>query len=169
MGDALIEAAQALVDAGKKTALSVGFAESCTAGLCASSVGSIPGASSVLAGGVVSYMLSVKERVLGVDAGILYDEKLGPVSAECAEAMARGARGLLGCDVCVSVTGLAGPDGAEPGKPIGTVWFGFCSAHESFSELCRFSGSRDEIRISAAKHALGLAREGLVKEDILRH
>lgn len=167
MQEELIEAARALVEAGKAAGFSVGFAESCTAGLCAAAAGSIPGASSVLAGGVVSYMLSVKERVLGVDPGILYDEKLGPVSAECAQGMAAGARGLLGCDVCVSVTGLAGPDGAEPGKPIGTVWFGFSSAHDTFTELCRFSGSRDEIRVAAAVHAMSLAREGIVKESNL--
>ena len=163
MQEELLRAAQHLVDEAKDRALTFGFAESCTAGLCSACVGSIPGASSAFAGGIVSYMLSVKERVLGVPGTILYDEKLGPVSSECAQGMALGAREALGCDVCVSVTGLAGPDGAEEGKPIGTVWFGYASKDKIFTKLVTFVGTRDEIRAQAACLALDLMREGIME------
>lgn len=165
MQNLLLCAAQALVGEALERGASFGFAESCTAGLCSAAAGSIPGASGALAGSVVSYAIPVKERVLGVSAQVLEDPALGPVSAECAEQMAFGARELLGCDVCVSVTGLAGPGGAEPGKPIGTVWFALCTEDKTCSQLMHFTGNRDEIRMQAACFALDYAREGIVKAN----
>ena len=164
MQDALVHDAQSLFDAAIGAKRTVGFAESCTAGLCSASVASIPGSSEILAGGIVSYMCSVKERVLGVDAAILGDPSLGPVSRECAEQMAVGARRLLGCDCAVSVTGLAGPGGAEPGKPVGTVWFACATDGQTMSKVEHLSGTRDEIRAQAACIALRLAREGLMEK-----
>ena len=168
MQEELNATAQLLVDAAKAHGISFGFAESCTAGLCAACVGSVPGASYVFAGGVVSYMLSVKEHLLGVSPDILYDAKLGSVCSECAEQMSLGLRAVLGCDVGVSVTGLAGPDGAEEGKPIGTVWFGYSSEDKTFTVLRHFNGSRDEIRAQAAMFAMILLREGIMEAPILK-
>lgn len=160
--DRLVEEAHNLVDECMDHGLTFGFAESCTAGLVSETVGSVPGASKVFTGAIVSYMLSVKENVLGVDPKILDDTSLGAVSAECADGMARGARKVLGCDIAVSITGIAGPTGAEPGKPVGTVWFGLSAPNAQATRLCHFEGARDEIRTQAALYALCLAREGLV-------
>lgn len=167
MQELLDSAALELFETAKLKGLSVGFAESCTAGLCSAALASIPGSSEILAGSIVSYMLSVKEHVLGVDPGILYDVKLGPVSRECAEQMALGAHDALGCDIAVSVTGIAGPGGAEDGKPVGTVWFACIYQNKIITKLEHFNGSRNEIRVKAACTALKLAREAIVETDFL--
>ena len=108
--------AQELVDIARIEGLTIGFAESLTGGLISASVVNIPGASAVFKGSVVSYTNEVKENVLGVPADIIstYTE----VSDECAKAMAEGAMSVLGVDIAVSVTGIAGPTGALPGKPV---------------------------------------------------
>ena len=101
------------------TALRMTFAtaESCTGGGVGCAVTSVPGSSAVFAGGVISYSKSVKSRVLRVPDGIL--ETKGAVSEECASAMAAGVRELLGTDIAVSTTGIAGPGGGSAGKPVG--------------------------------------------------
>ena len=99
-----------------------GTAESCTGGLIGATATDVPGISEVFAGGIVSYSNEVKERCLGVPHETL--EAHGAVSAETAVAMADGACRALGCRAAVSVTGIAGPGGAVPGKPVGTVYIG---------------------------------------------
>ena len=96
-------------------------AESCTGGLVAAGLTAIPGSSDVVVGGIVSYANEVKIGELGVPAELI--EEHGAVSAEVAEAMARGARERLGVDVAVSVTGVAGPGGGTEEKPVGLVYF----------------------------------------------
>ncbi|EHF01850.1 MULTISPECIES: CinA family protein [Olsenella] len=155
--------AAAVVAAAVGAGLSVGTAESCTGGLVSAALTSVAGSSAVVRGAVVSYAIEVKRRVLGVSPEVLDEPSLGAVSSECARMMAEGARRVLGADVCVSVTGIAGPGGAEPGKPVGTVWFGVSSAHgASASRLCRFEGGREEVRAKAVHVALSLLREALV-------
>lgn len=135
--------------------LRVGVAESCTGGLVAAALSSRPGASAWLRGGVVSYATDVKRGLLGVDAGLLADK--GPVSAEVAAAMARGARLALGADLAVSVTGLAGPDGdPERDIPVGTVFLGWSGPNGSGAEKRFFSGNRGEVRAAARDAALEL-------------
>ena len=99
--------------------LTFGFAESLTGGLISSSVVSVPGASRAFKGSVVSYTNEIKENVLGVPADII--ETYNEVSDECARAMAEGAFSVLGTNLAISVTGIAGPTGELPGKPVGTV------------------------------------------------
>ena len=113
---------------------------------------SVPGASDIYAGGVVSYTNPVKEKLLGVPKAVL--ESDGAVSESCAKAMAQGARDALGCDIAVSVTGIAGPGGAEPGKPVGTVWIGIADADGPSAHLHNFEGSRGAIRVQTAIAAL---------------
>lgn len=135
--------------------LRVGVAESCTAGLVAAALASVPGASAWFRGGVVSYATDVKRALLGVDPELLAGP--GPVSAEVAERMARGARAALGADLAVSVTGLAGPDGdPERDIPVGTVFLGWSDARGSGAERRRFPGGRDEVRAAARDAALEL-------------
>lgn len=131
-------------------------AESCTGGLVAAALTEIPGSSDVFAGGVVSYMLDVKESILGVSGDILYTDGIGAVSHECAEAMAEGVSKALRADVTVSTTGIAGPGGEEPGKPVGTVWFGCASPEGVASEMALFPGSRSDVREQAVEHALDM-------------
>ena len=132
--------------------LRVGVTESCTGGLVAAALTEAPGASAWFAGGVVSYADAVKTAVLGVPAETL--ARHGAVSAETAQAMAANARRLLGVDVAVSVTGLAGPDG-DGVHPVGTVFVGVARATGAESAEHRFRGSRAEVRAQACHVALG--------------
>ncbi len=130
----------------------MGTAESCTGGLIAALLTSVPGSSNWFKGSVVAYSNEVKEKVLGADPAIL--EKHGAVSEETAIAMAGGARRLLNVDYALAVTGIAGPGGGSPGKEVGTVCFAWDLEGKLDSETKKFKGSRDQVREEAARHAL---------------
>jgi PncC family amidohydrolase len=134
-------------------------AESCTGGMIGAALTAVPGASRVYKGGVVSYWSEVKEKLLGVSGEDL--ENLGPVSMQVAGSMAQGARKLLKTDVAVSVTGLAGPDGDEFGRPVGTVFVGFDNGAKTVVRQYRFDGDRDSVRRQAAEAALKLILENV--------
>ena len=136
--------------------ITLGTAESCTGGLVAARLTSVPGSSDVFVGGVVAYSNEVKQRELDVPAETL--ERHGAVSAETVAAMAEGARMRLGADVAVAVTGVAGPGGGTDEKPVGLVFFHV--AGPDGSEALRFElpGSRDWIRSRSAVAALHLVR-----------
>ena len=141
--------------------LTVATAESCTGGLVAARLTSIPGSSDVVLGGLVAYANEVKERELGIPAALLVEH--GAVSAQVAEAMARGARDRLRADVAVSVTGVAGPGGGTDEKPVGLV---YCHASGPDGELGRefnFPGDRAAIRARSVVIALHLVRTLLTK------
>ncbi len=140
-------------------------AESCTGGLIAALCTELPGSSAWYLGGVTAYADAVKEVVLGVPSGVLREH--GAVSGPVARQMARGVLAALGASVAISVSGVAGPDGGTPEKPVGTVWIGaalrpvrtgevICTAREY-----HFSGNREEVRLAAAAAALGAALECL--------
>ena len=130
-----------------------GTAESCTGGGVGSAITSVSGSSAVFWGGIISYDNSVKHGVLGVSREIL--DGVGPVSSECAEQMATGARKVLGVDYAVSVTGLAGP-GGDGIRPAGYVWFGLAAPDGVTTENVVFPGDRNEVRAAAVEHALGM-------------
>ena len=155
--------ARQIVEEGSKYGITCSCAESCTGGLVSGAITAVPGSSEVLRGGVVSYAVEVKHDVLGVDQDILDDPTLGPVSSECALMMCEHVASLLKSDVAVSVTGIAGPGGEEPGKPVGTVWFGIWAAGRARSECHLFTGNRDEVRLQAVENALKLVREAIVE------
>ena len=159
----LYDACAELLELARGRGLTLGTAESCTGGLVCGCLTAVPGSSDVVRGGVTSYAIDVKRAVLGVADEVFDDPALGAVSAECAEQMARGARLVLGCDVAVSVTGIAGPGGEEPGKPVGTVWFGLSSAAGTRSVLRTFAGDRADVRLQAVAQAVELLREGSVE------
>ena len=119
-------------------------AESLTGGLVASHIVDIPGSSAILAGGIVAYQNEIKESLLGVPHQVLETE--GAVSAETVKAMAEGARKKFGCEWAIATSGIAGPTGAEPGKPVGTVWMCVANSlqNEAFCEI--FAGNRGQIR-----------------------
>ena len=131
-------------------------AESCTGGLVAARLTSVPGSSDAFVGGVVAYGNEVKARELGVPEALL--ERHGAVSAEAAEAMAAGARERLGAHVAVSVTGVAGPGGGTPEKPVGLVFLHAQGPDGSLARRLDFPGDRDAIRGRATVAALHLVR-----------
>ena len=155
--DAVRLAAETL-EAARSRGQSVGTAESCTGGLVEGALTAVPGSSDVVKGAIGSYACSVKHAVLGVDQDVI--DGVGPVSPECAAQMATGARKALGCDLAVSVTGIAGPGGAEPGKPVGFVWFGLAGPEGVRTECVTFPGDRSEVRLRAVVHALGMLKAG---------
>ena len=127
-------------------------AESCTGGMIGAALTAVPGASKVYKGGIISYWSDVKQELLGVDPEDL--KNLGPVSAQVAGSMADGARKALHTDYGISVTGLAGPDGDEFGKPVGTVFVGLSTRSKTVARQFRFYGDREDIRNQAALAAL---------------
>lgn len=130
------------------------LAESCTAGLAGKRVTEAPGSSDYFVGAAVTYSNELKERLLGVPAKVLAER--GAVSAETAEAMAAGVRRLTGADIGVAITGIAGPGGGTPEKPVGTVWFGLGTPDGAAAFHRRFPGDRDSIRARSAQEALVL-------------
>jgi PncC family amidohydrolase len=142
---------------------SVAVAESCTGGLIMKRLTDAPGSSRYLTGGVVAYADRIKISLLGVDPALLRDH--GAVSREVARAMALGAAEKLGVDVGLSITGIAGPGGAVPGKPVGTVWIGCAIQGRTVEERVQFSGSREEIRDAAASYALDLLARAVAETN----
>jgi nicotinamide-nucleotide amidase len=143
--------------------LTLGTAESCTGGLVSARVTGVPGSSDVFLGGVVAYANEVKQRELGVPAELL--EEHGAVSAEVAEAMARGARERLGVDVAVSVTGIAGPDGGSEEKPVGLVYLHAEGPDGGVGREFSFPGDRPSIRARSVVGALHLVRRLLTQSS----
>jgi PncC family amidohydrolase len=125
----------------------------------------VPGSSDAFAGGWITYTNELKSSALGVDRGLI--ERHGAVSAEVALAMAEGACRASGASLSVAITGIAGPGGAVPGKPVGTVWIAVHDAVRGSGRARRFEfpGARDIVRDRAAKTALQLARWQLAGED----
>jgi nicotinamide-nucleotide amidase len=141
--------------------LTVATAESCTGGLVAGRLTSVPGSSDVVLGGIVAYANEVKERELGVPPEVLAAH--GAVSAEVAEAMARGARERLGADVAVAVTGVAGPGGGTPEKPVGLVYVHAEGPDGGAGRELSFPGDRASIRARSVVVALHLVRTLLAR------
>ncbi|SHE10933.1 CinA-like protein [Chlamydia abortus] len=141
----------------KERGMTLSAAESCTGGLISDLITSVPDSSSVFSGSIVSYTNAVKETILQVPAGLLEGpEAPGAVSKETAEAMAGKVRELLGTDYALSVTGIAGPGSAE-GKPVGLVYIGLAERGKPTTVVeGRYSGTRELIKLRAAKAALYL-------------
>jgi len=150
----------ALLKAQRET---VTFAESCTGGLLAARLVSVPGASDVLGEAHVTYSNAAKRRVLGVKADTL--ERYTAVSAECAREMADGARRISGADWAASTTGYAGPDGGDDGTPVGTVFIAVAGPDGVVAEECHFSGDREKVREQAVAHALAALRRRIEQND----
>jgi nicotinamide-nucleotide amidase len=132
------------------------LAESCTGGLVGHRLTEVPGSSAYVDRGFVVYSNAAKQAMLGVSETIL--ARHGAVSAACAEAMARGARERAGTDLGLSVTGIAGPDGGTPTKPVGTVFIGLADARGAVVEPHRFTRDRAGNKALSATHALDLVR-----------
>jgi nicotinamide-nucleotide amidase len=141
--------------------LVVGAAESCTGGLLGKLITDVAGSSAYFAGAVVSYDNSVKRSLLGLDAGLL--EEKGAVSEEVARAMAEGVRRVLDVDVALAITGVAGPGGGTPEKPVGLVHIAVADEAGTSHHKLGFPGTRVQIRMLSAYAALALVRRVLLK------
>ena len=160
MSALLIEKAERLIALAKDKKLTLGTAESCTGGLIGAMLTSVSGASAVFFGGIISYDNSVKEAVLGVKKETLLT--VGAVSHDTAVQMAEGARRVLDTDLAVSVTGIAGPTGGTPTKPVGTVFIAV--ARRDGKTLCtenHFLGDRDAVRTQTVEKAITLLTEAV--------
>jgi len=132
--------------------LTLATAESCTGGLISHRITEVPGSSEYFLGGITAYAYEAKEQLLGVNHRTLIDH--GAVSSETVLEMACGARTALSADIALSVSGIAGPGGGLPNKPVGTVWIGVCTPSGSWSKVYYFSGSRSEVKQASATAAL---------------
>jgi PncC family amidohydrolase len=130
------------------------LAESCTGGLTSSMLTSLPGVSDVYVGGVVAYANSVKENLLDVPKRFL--QSVGAVSLPVAKSMASGVRKKLGSTWGVSITGIAGPGGGSPLKPVGTVCFGVSGPGVERTVQMQFTGNRQVIQKASAEYAIRL-------------
>jgi nicotinamide-nucleotide amidase len=137
-------------------------AESCTGGWIAKLCTDIPGSSDWFDCGFVCYSNPAKTRDLGVPERLLNDPNIGAVSDEVVRAMAEGAIERTGANVAIAVSGIAGPGGARPGKPVGTVWFALAHQIEGRLEcqghLIQFEGDREAVRRQAVQYALNLLK-----------
>lgn len=140
--------------------LTLAVAESCTGGLVASRLTDVAGASAYFERGVVAYSNRAKQDLLGVAEEILRAH--GAVSAQCAKAMAEGVRTQAGSDCGLAVTGIVGPDGGSPAKPVGTIFIGVSLGGAVEAQSCRFLGDRRAVKGQAAVTALDLLRRRLL-------
>ncbi|MBU3706051.1 MAG: competence/damage-inducible protein A [Mycobacterium sp.] len=139
----------------------IATAESCTAGLLAARLTDRPGSSAYVAGGVVAYANEIKSGLLGVEPALI--DEHGAVSAQVAEAMACGAIARFGADTAVAITGVAGPGGGTPDKPVGTVWFAVALRDGQVMTRCvRIPGERPDVRDRSTTVAMHLLRRALI-------
>lgn len=136
--------------------LTLATAESCTGGLLGERITSVPGVSAFYNGGVVTYSNEAKSRLLGVPRELI--QRVGAVSEEVVLAMADGVRQLLHADIGVAISGIAGPRGGTPEKPVGTVWIAIVAPGIEHAEKQYFQGERDRVRRAAAFRAIDMIR-----------
>jgi nicotinamide-nucleotide amidase len=148
--------AEAILAVCRARGWTVATAESCTGGLVGARLTDVPGSSDVFLGAIVAYSDGVKRSRLGVTADELREH--GAVSAEVAAAMAAGARDALGADVAVAVTGVAGPGGGTPAKPVGTVFISVAMPGGGSTDRFLLPGDREAIRARSTALALHMLR-----------
>ena len=157
-GEGGSDLAAVVLDMCRAEGIKLAVAESCTGGLLGARITSIPGSSSVFLGGVLAYDNSAKVELLGVDAETI--ETHGAVSEPVVTAMASGVRSRLGADLGIAITGIAGPSGGTPEKPVGTVWIAL-DGRVTTARCLRLIGDRTEVRQRAVQSALDLVRRAL--------
>ena len=145
----------------KKSGLTLALAESCTGGMIAAGITALAGSSAYFLEGNVTYSNRAKTRMLQVPSKLI--EARGAVSAEVASAMALGARSAAGSDLSLSVTGIAGPDGGTPEKPVGTVFIALADAAGCRVQGYNFQGDRERVRSLTCFTALDWLRRRLLE------
>lgn len=153
-----------VVQACSRAELRISTAESCTGGGLAAMIAAVPGASRCLLGGVIAYDNRVKVGALEVPAAVLDNQ--GAVSEPVARAMATGGRRVLGSDLCVAITGIAGPTGGSAEKPVGTVHIAVCDGTETSHKQLKLRGDRGTVQRAAAQWGLKLLWDRLVARGV---
>jgi len=144
----------------RQKGLSLGVVESATGGLISHRITNIPGSSDYYKGSITSYSDEAKINIVGVKEDTLSQH--GAVSPQVAEEMAQGGRKALNADICIADTGIAGPTGATPEKPVGLFYIGLSHQDGTFSRKHNFQGNREQNKHSAAEAALGWLKEYLL-------
>jgi len=157
--DGPTDLAEVVVDGCRSAGRHVAVAESCTGGMLGARLTSVSGSSDVFMGGVIAYDNAVKVNQLGVDPSQL--ERVGAVSEAVVRAMASGVRTLLEADIGIGITGIAGPHGGTPDKPVGLVWIAVDFGDHTVVHEGRYAGDRAEIRFRATQSSLDLIRRGI--------
>lgn len=142
-----------------KHRLTIGVAESATGGLLSHLITNVPGSSDYFLGSVVAYANEAKISILGVKEDTI--KQHGPVSRQTAEEMATGVRGLMNVDIALATTGIAGPSGAMPGKPVGLVYIALASKKGTKAQEFIFQGNRWQNKMAFSEAALGMLKEEL--------
>ena len=140
--------------------LTLGIVESATGGLISHLITNMPGSSDYYKGSVTAYSNGVKIKVIGVKEDTI--TKYGAVSSQVAEEMAQGGRKILAADICLTDTGIAGPSGATPGKPLGLFYIGLSHQTGTYSQKHDFHGNREQNKRRAAEAALNWLKEYLI-------
>ena len=144
----------------RQKGLTLGVVESATGGLVSHLITNIPGSSDYYKGSVTAYSNETKIKVVGVKASTI--NKYGAVSPQVAEEMAQGGRKALSADICLADTGIAGPSGATPGKPVGLFYISLSHQTETYSQKHLFQGNRAQNKQDAAEAALTWLKEYLI-------
>ncbi len=144
----------------RQKGLTLGAVESATGGLISHLITNIPGSSDYYQGSITAYSNEVKIKVVGVKEESV--KKYGAVSSQVAEEMAQGGRKILAVDICLADTGIAGPGGATPGKPVGLFYIGLSHQAGTYSQKHNFKGDREQNKRRAAEVALGWLKEYLL-------
>lgn len=160
-GDRTLE--ETVADLLRRQGMTLALAESCTGGMISQSLTSIPGSSLFFREGAVTYSNEAKVRQLGIPADLIAAK--GAVSSEVATAMARGIRAAADSDLGLAVTGIAGPDGGTPEKPVGTVFIAMAAADGRWTKRFQFGGNRGEIRTMSTWMALDWLRRYLLMKE----
>ena len=150
----------------REQGLTLSCAESCTGGLAAKRMTDLAGASQVFSGGVVCYTNQVKERLLGVSSRTL--DTYGAVSKETARELALGCARLMGTDLAISITGVAGPDPDDRGNPVGLVYIGLAHGDQVWVRRCQLGSARDRVRNSAVLTAFDMVRRRLTGLNVIK-
>ena len=144
----------------RQKGLTLGVVESATGGLISHLITNAPGSSDYYKGSVIAYSNEVKIKVVGVKEDTI--NKYGAVSYQVAEEMAQGGRRILAADICLADTGIAGPSGATPGKPLGLFYIGLSHQAGTYSQKHNFKRNREQNKLDAAEAALGWLKEYLI-------
>jgi len=144
----------------RRKGLTLGVVESASGGLISHLITNVPGSSDYYKGSVTAYSNEVKIKVVGVSEETI--NRYGVVSAEVAKEMAQGGRKILAADICLADTGIAGPTGATPGKPVGLFFIGLSHGEKTFTRKHNFHGDREQNKRSAAEAALSWLKEYLL-------
>ena len=144
----------------RQKGLALGIVESASGGLLSHRLTNVAGSSDYYKGSVTAYSNEVKIKVVGVKKATI--NQYGAVSSEVAEEMAQGGRKILGVNICLADTGIAGPGGAAPGKPVGLFYIGLSHGERTYSQKHNFQGEREQNKQSAAEAALRWLKEYLL-------